>query len=67
MLRDVRLSKIDDGKKIKIRRKSGATFTDIGEMIDDVASNVTMINVLPSKRNGCCMLQWDFADALLLS
>ena len=36
MLRDVRLNKTADGKQIKIPRKSGVTFTDIGEMIDDI-------------------------------
>ena len=38
MLRDVRLNKTGDGKRITIRRKSGATLTDICEIIDDVAS-----------------------------
>ena len=38
MLRDVRLNKTCDGKRITIRRKSGATLTDICEIIDDAAS-----------------------------
>ena len=39
MLRDVCLEKTADGKQIKIQRESGATFTDIGKTIDDVAKN----------------------------
>lgn len=39
MLRDVRLDKTADGTQIKIQRESGATLTDIGKTIDDVARN----------------------------
>ena len=46
MLQDVRLNKTDDGKQIKMRRKSGAIFTDIGEMINDIASDVAEINIV---------------------
>ena len=38
MSRDVRLSKAADRKQVKIRRKSGATFTDIGKMTDNIQS-----------------------------
>ncbi|KAI0240331.1 hypothetical protein LSAT2_008977 [Lamellibrachia satsuma] len=38
MSQDVRLSKAADRKQVKIRRKSGATFTGIGEMNDNIQS-----------------------------
>ena len=38
MSRDVRLSKAADRKQVKIRRTSGATFTDIGEKTDKIQS-----------------------------
>ena len=46
MMRDVRLNKTGDGKQITIRRKSGATLTDICEMIDDVASNDDVAEII---------------------
>lgn len=42
LLRDVRVEKTSHGNPIKIRRKSGATFTDIGEMIEDAAKTETI-------------------------
>ena len=38
MSRDVRLSKAADRKQVKILRKSGVTFTDIGDMTDNIQS-----------------------------